>query len=62
VRLHETRELQTHWQRVAKLVLAKEEVPVNRALELALNDGEPWPKWTYSTCATAWLTGARLKR
>jgi hypothetical protein len=32
-----TRELQTHWQRVAKLVLAREDVlTVSRALELAL--------------------------
>jgi hypothetical protein len=31
------RELRTHWQRVAKLVLAKEDVlTVSRALELAL--------------------------
>jgi hypothetical protein len=33
----EKRELRTHWQRVAKLVLAKEDVlTVSRALELAL--------------------------
>jgi hypothetical protein len=31
------RELRTHWQRVAKLILAKEDVlTVSRALELAL--------------------------
>jgi hypothetical protein len=31
------RELQTHWQQVAKLILAKEDVlTVSRALELAL--------------------------
>jgi hypothetical protein len=35
--LDRKRELRTHWQRVAKLILSKEDVlTVSRALELAL--------------------------
>jgi hypothetical protein len=37
------RELQTHWQRLAKLILAKEDVlTVSRALELALFMDARW--------------------